>query len=72
MDFTAINHTDLAAQAARLRATARRIETGNLTTQSSRVLAQRIGSHLQRASEEIEEARTQLPEAGLDFHGDPT
>ncbi|MEV0869442.1 hypothetical protein AB0I24_16075 [Brachybacterium paraconglomeratum] len=72
MDFTAINHTDLAIQAARLRATARRIEKGNFTTQSDRVRAQQVGSHLQRASEEIEEARTQLPEAGLDFHSDPT
>lgn len=47
MDFSAINHTDLATQAARLRATARRIEKGNFTTQSDRVRAQRVGSHLQ-------------------------
>lgn len=72
MDFTAINHTDLAAQAARLRATARRIEKGNFTSQSERVLAQKVGSHLRRAGEEIEAAREQLPESGLDFHGDPS
>lgn len=70
MAFTVINHTDLTAQAARLRAAANRIERGGYRDESERVLAHRIGAILNEAGQKVDEARSLLPQTGLDFHGD--
>lgn len=68
MSFTVVSDTDLARSAARLRALSRRVERGDFTTQRERELAVRIGTELSRASCHIEDARSPLPESGLDVH----
>lgn len=68
MSFTVVSDTDLARSAARLRALSRRIERGDFTTQGEREIAVSVGAELNEASRQIENARSLLPEAGLDFH----
>lgn len=68
MSFTVVSDTDLTRSAARLRALSRRIERGDFTTQGVREIAVSVGAELHEASRHIENARSLLPEAGLDFH----
>lgn len=67
MSFTVVSDTDLARSAARLRALSRRIERGDFTTQGEREIAVSVGAELNEASRHIENARSLLPVAGLDF-----
>lgn len=67
MTFTAITSTDLAQQAARLRAMSNRISRGDFRSQPERRRAIEISSALAHAGQLTEQARELLPESGLDF-----